>query len=73
MIGEVIESKRWIHKSGATASIYGAAPWTDESDRCNWEVEKVGYTIQWEDGTVGMGRKPFESKEEAEAFLKGKL
>lgn len=32
-------------------------------------VEK-GFTIAWPDGTYGCGRKPFDTIEEAEAYLK---
>ena len=68
--GEIIESRRWKNaRTGATASIYGAVPWTRQGDRDDWEVETVGYTIQWEDGTIGIGRAPFPTREEAEAWL----
>jgi len=70
--GEVIESRRWKHKeTGATASLYGAVPWSgrpgDKKD--DWTLENVGYTIQWADGTIGTGRVPFKSKDEAEKWL----
>ena len=70
--GEVIESKAWKHKdTGATASLYGAVPWSgapgdQESD---WKVESRGWTIRWEDGTIGIGRQPFKTKQEAQDFL----
>jgi hypothetical protein len=53
--GEVIESKRWKHKAtGATASLYGAVPWSGApGDRKeDWQLENVGWTIRWDDGTV---------------------
>jgi hypothetical protein len=70
--GEVIESKRWKHKeSGATASLFGAVPWSGApGDRKeDWQLEGVGWTIRWDDGTVGIGRQPFKSKAEAEEHL----
>lgn len=69
MPGQVIESRRWIHTSGRTASPYGSAPWTSEADRPNWSIEVQGYTIQHPDGTIGIGRKPFETRAEAQAWI----
>lgn len=62
--GEVIPSKRWQHPDGRTASIYGAPPIGD-----GWEVVQVGWTIRWDDGTVGLCRQPFKTEEEAHEFL----
>jgi hypothetical protein len=70
--GEVIPSKRWKHKdSGALASLYGAVPWSGApGDRKeDWQLEDVGYTIQWSDGTVGTGQKPFKTEDEAHKWL----
>ena len=70
--GEVIESKHWIHTdTGAKASLYGALPWSGApGDRKeDWKVDTVGWTIRWDNGTVGVGRKPFHSKQEAEEWL----
>jgi hypothetical protein len=70
--GEVIESKSWKHKSsGATASLYGAVPWSGSTgdEKSDWELETTGYTISWDDGTIGVGRKPFKTKAEAQAHL----
>ena len=70
--GEVIPSKRWKHKqTGATASLYGAVPWTGApGDRKeDWHLEEVGWTISWPDGTIGIGRPPFKSKAEAEKWV----
>jgi hypothetical protein len=65
---EVIESRRWNNaKTGATASLYGAVPWTSEAGRVDWAIETVGYT--WRDtvkGTIGIGRVPAKTIEEAE-------
>ena len=70
--GEVIESRRWTHKdTGSTASLYGAVPWSGArgDKKEDWKLESVGWTIRWSDGTVGIGRRPFNSKQEAEEFL----
>ena len=32
-------------------------------------MEDAGWTIQWDNGTVGIGRVPFATKEEAELWL----
>ena len=66
---EVIESKVWTHTSGRRASIYGAAPWTTESDAPNWSIVNRGWTVRNPfTGEVGACRKPFATREEAEAF-----
>lgn len=69
--GEVIPSRRWRHSSGATASPYGAVPWTGApGDRKeDWRLENVGWTIAWDDGTVGIGRVPFPTQAEAQDWL----
>ncbi len=68
-MGEVIESRRWRHTSGRTASPYGSAPWLSEADRANWALEVVGFTIKHPDGTTGIGRAPFATREEAQAWI----
>jgi len=67
----IIESRRWKNKkTGATASIYGAVPYGNESDKKNWEIETVGFTARNErTGQVGIGRAPWKSRGEAEAWL----
>ena len=66
---EVIESKRWKHTSGQTASIYGASPYTSAADKPNWHIEVVGWTVRDnERNTVGFGRVPFKTQQEAQAF-----
>lgn len=64
----VIESKCWRHVSGRTASIYGAAPWTDPADKPNWSIQTRGWTIKNPDGTIGCGRPPCKTFEEAQAL-----
>ena len=67
---EVIESKHWKHCSGLTASVYGSVPWTSEADKIHWSIETVGYTIRNNvAGTVGIGRKPFKTYQEAADFI----
>lgn len=65
----VIESKCYRHISGRTASIYGAAPWTSQADKPNWTLETRGWTWEMDNGTIGLGRVPAKTKEEAEAFM----
>lgn len=70
--GEVIESKRWRNTTtGQTASPYGAVPWTGArgDTKADWEMETVGWTIRWDDGTVGTGHLPDKTREEAKARL----
>ena len=67
---EIIEAKRWVHVSGATASIYGACPYVSDSDKSNWSIQTVGWTIRDnKTNTVGMGRKPFDSMYDASMVL----
>jgi hypothetical protein len=63
---EVIESKVWVNKkTGLRVSPYGACPWTSEADRINWTLETVGYTWRNDNGTIGLGRVPAKTREEA--------
>jgi hypothetical protein len=65
---EATESRCWKNaRTGMTASIYGAAPYTSDADAKDWSVITVGYTVKDNvQGTVGIGRKPFATKAEAE-------
>lgn len=70
--GKVIESRRWKNKrTGATASPYGAVPWSGApgDTEADWTLETVGWTIQWDDGTVGTGQMPDRTPAEAQARL----
>lgn len=69
----VIESKRWKHTSGRTASIYGSLPWTSDADKSNWHMETTGYTLKMSDGTVGYGRPALATSEEAQAIMDSML
>lgn len=66
---EVIESRHWLNsKTGRTASIYGSSPYTSEAERPDWAIVSAGWTIRDNDsGTVGCGRLPWATKEEAQA------
>lgn len=70
---EVIPSRRWSGPNGRTASLYGALPYTSDSESHLWKVEDVGYTVRDNvNGTVGVGRPP-EKTEEAAQTLADKL
>jgi hypothetical protein len=63
---EMIDAKRWVHTDGRTASIYGAVPYTSESEKKHWAIQSVGFTIRDnKTNTVGMGRMPYQSKYDA--------
>ena len=67
---EIIESKHWVNtKTGATASIYGAVPYTSETDKPNWEIKVRGYTWRLDNGTIGLCRQPAKTYEEALAVM----
>jgi len=66
LIVEIIESKIWVNLvTGLTASIYGAVPYGSDADKDDWEVKTVGYTWKLKDGTIGLGRRPVKTYEEA--------
>lgn len=63
---EVIESKHWRNKvTGQTASIYGAMPYASSADKANWELATGGFTWRNDNGTIGLGRVPAKTREEA--------
>lgn len=67
---EVIESRHWVNsKTGQTASIYGAVPYTSETDKVNWSIQARGYTWRLSNGTVGLGRQPVKTRLEAETIM----
>jgi hypothetical protein len=63
----------WFHVSGRRASSGGAAPWHTEAERREWTLQTdpaiVGWTIQHDDGTRGIGRVPFRTEAEALAWM----
>jgi len=66
----VIPRQYWLNfKNGATASLYGAIPWTREADKSNWQVVSVGFTVRDNvRGTVGICRKPWDTEAEAHVW-----
>lgn len=65
---EIIESKHWVNqKTGQTASLYGAVPWTGSQG--DWKLETRGWTWRLDNGTIGLGRIPAKTREEAEAVM----
>ena len=67
---EIIPAKRWVHADGRTASVYGAVPYTSEAEQASWSIQSVGFTIRDnKTNTVGLGRTPFKTIEEANAVL----
>lgn len=63
---KIVESKHWKNIiTGQTASIYGAVPYLSDSDKNNWTIEIRGYTWLKSDGTVGLGRPPTKTFDEA--------
>lgn len=67
---EVIESKSWKRDDGATASIYGAVPWTSSSEEKRWKIVPRGFTVRDNvSGTVGIGKQPWATRAEAQAWV----
>ena len=66
---EVVESKVWKRDDGQTASIYGACPWTNPTEKARWTIVQQGFTVRNNvRGTVGIGRKPWTTREAAQAW-----
>jgi hypothetical protein len=65
-VTKVIEAKHWKNKiTGATASIYGAVPYMTTAEAEGWEIVSCGWTWENSNGTVGLGRVPAKTYEEA--------
>ena len=63
---EVIPARRWRNSTtGQAASLYGAQPWTSLADKANWSVETSGWTWRNDNGTIGLGRMPANTYDEA--------
>lgn len=69
MPGEVIPSRVYVHTSGRRASPYGSAPWLSDAGKAEWTLVDEGFTVRHPDGTIGLGRKPFTTAEEAQAWV----
>ena len=68
-MANIIERRFWKRDDNRTVSIYGAAPWTSETEKSRWEIITEGFTVQWKDGTVGGYKCAWKTREEAETFL----
>ena len=69
-IVEVIPSRVWVNATtGATASLYGAVPWTSDAEKTSWEIQARGFTWRLSNGTIGLGRQPTATREEAETVM----
>lgn len=65
-IVEIIESRRWVNKvTGQTASLHGSIPFGINDVNHNWVIETAGYTWRLDNGTIGLGRSPAKTKDEA--------
>lgn len=65
------EAKHWKNaRTGRTASIYGAVPYTSAAESADWQIVTSGYTWELDNGTVGFGRKPASTREEAEEVMR---
>jgi hypothetical protein len=73
-MAEVIPRQYWVNPNASfKASIYGAVPAGE-----GWIVETNGYTIRWDDGTVGLPYRysrgdGFINKERAEDIMRESL
>jgi hypothetical protein len=68
-IKKVIDAKKWVNKkTGQTASIYGAVPYSN--DEHDWEIKHCGFTWEMDDGTIGFGRQPVKTELEANEIMR---
>ena len=69
-VTEIIESRKWFNiKTEQTASIFGSVPYYSEVDKPNWIIKATGYTWKLDNGTVGLGRVPAKTYEEAKEVM----
>lgn len=67
---EVIPYRVWLRDDGKQASLYGAVPYLSDAEKARWQVVERGWTVRDNHfNTVGMGRTPFATREEAQAFI----
>lgn len=65
----VVPARRWQHDDGSTASLHGAIPWTNEENKTHWRIVDCGWTVRDSlTGRVGIGRPPWSTPEDAEAW-----
>ena len=68
---EVVPYAHWLSDDGRKASIHGAVPWRSNAEKAHWKVVESGFTIyNKHENTYGMGRPPFKTHSEAEAYIK---
>lgn len=67
---KVIPYRLWVRDDGRTASIYGACPWASAAEEQRWRMEQRGWTLYWDDNTVGHHREEFVSREEAVEYAR---
>jgi hypothetical protein len=70
---EIIKSKQWVNiNTKEKASLFGAVPYINDSEKQNWVIKEFGWTIRNNKlNTVGIGRKPFVTYFEALNWIKG--
>ena len=66
---EVKPYRVWERDDGKIASFYGAVPYHTEEEAKRWQIVDKGFTVYNPlTGQYGIGRKPWETREEAQAF-----
>jgi hypothetical protein len=66
---EVVPYRFYRHTSGRAASIHGALPWWNEIEKQQWTEVEQGYTVYNPlTNQYGIGRKPWETREEAQTW-----
>jgi len=66
----IVPYRVWRNVNGSTASVCGAVPYRTSAEAEGWKVEDAGFTVyDAKRNTYGIGRPPFKTKEEGEAWL----
>lgn len=66
----IVPHRIWKHTDGRTVSIFGAVPYTNNNEDRAWAVVAAGFTVyNSQANTYGIGRAPFESQAEGQAWL----
>jgi hypothetical protein len=69
---EVVACFFWKNKYGTKVSIHGALPYYNEEQKIaeDWKVVSEGFTVyNVRTNTYGGGRKPWGTREEAQAWI----
>ena len=69
---EPVPYRVYLRDDGKRASIHGAVPWVSDAEKPRWTTVTAGYTVFHKvSGTYGIGRKPWDTLEQCQAWING--